>query len=203
MQVNVSDAKFLRAIKSPEDAPKPPRPSVAFAGRSNVGKSSLINALLKRKGLAKTSSTPGRTQAIVYFEVAEKYYFVDLPGYGYAKVPPEVKAEWGPMVERYFGGASELRLVVLILDARREPTRDDLQMVAWLRDLEIPYLFAVTKADKLSKNQLAQQMKTIAESLNVNEADALMPFSAETGQGRVELLRAILHSLDATENGRE
>jgi GTP-binding protein len=196
MKINVSDAKFLREIKRADDAPKPALPAVAFAGRSNVGKSSLINSLVRRKGLAKTSNTPGRTQSIIYFEVAGKYHFVDLPGYGYAKVPPEVKAQWGPMVERFLKQAENLRLVIVLLDARHEPTSGDRQLVNWLEAADVPYFFVMTKADKLGKNVLKKQIGVVRRAFGLIDEDAILPYSAVTGQGRDDLLRVLFNALD-------
>lgn len=197
MKVNVSDAKFLREIKSADQAPKPALPAVAFAGRSNVGKSSLINAVLKRKGLAKTSTTPGRTQSIIYFEVAEKYHFIDLPGYGYAKVPLEVKKQWGPMVERFLLQAKNVRLVIVLLDSRRVPSEQDIRLVQWLENANIPYFFVMTKTDKLTKNQLQKQKRAIQKAMGLADDNALLPFSIVTNQGRNDLLKVILDTLDA------
>ena len=131
----IQSAEFLRAVTKIEQAPKPDMPGVAFAGRSNSGKSSLINAITQRKGLARTSSTPGRTQEIVYFEINGKYHFVDLPGYGYAKAPESVRQKWGPMIEGFLRGAEALRLVIVILDIRRDPTPLDHQLIEFLNSI--------------------------------------------------------------------
>lgn len=185
------DAKFLRAVTRVEDAPKPPLPAVAFVGRSNSGKSSLINTLVGRKGLARTSSTPGRTQEIVYFEIEGKLHFVDLPGYGFAQAPESVRRAWGPMIEKFLRESGSLKLVVIILDARRIPTEDDLSMVEWLEAAERPYIFAVTKTDKLSATQFKNQLKAIQQRLGLQDDSALLPFSAISGRGRKELLQVI------------
>lgn len=197
MKPKIHEAKFLRSITRVSEAPTPLRPSVAFAGRSNVGKSSLLNALVRHKGLARTSSTPGRTQSIVYFGINERFYFIDLPGYGYAKVPMKVRARWGPMVEKFLTQVKELRLVIVILDARRDPSDQDLELVEWLDAAGLAYFFALTKADKLGRNALAKRSRAIQERLALKDADALLPFSAVTGTGHRELLGVIFDALNA------
>lgn len=191
MKFNINAAKFVREVKRVDQAPKPPRPAVVFAGRSNVGKSTLINSLVGHKNLAKTSRTPGRTQSIVYFEVDEKSYFIDVPGYGFAKAPERVRAKWGPMVENFLTNAEEIRLVIIILDIRREPSPDDLQLVEWLETIGLPYFFVLTKVDKVSKGKLQGRVQAIGRRLGVEGTDALLPFSAVSGQGRRELIDVI------------
>ncbi|MBI1785058.1 YihA family ribosome biogenesis GTP-binding protein [Candidatus Sumerlaeota bacterium] len=190
--MNLKDAKFLRAITRIEDAPRPAKPCILFAGRSNVGKSSLLNTLVQQKGLARTSSTPGRTQEIVYFDVAGKCYFVDLPGYGYAKVPQKLRAQWGPMIEKFIERNDQIRLVIIILDARRDPGEEEKQLSEWLGSLEKPHRFVVTKCDKLGKNELARRLTEISAALGLAESRAPIAFSSQTGAGRNELVRAIL-----------
>lgn len=191
MKFNINAAKFVREVKRVDQAPKPPRPAVVFAGRSNVGKSTLINSLVGHKNLAKTSRTPGRTQSIVYFEVDEKSYFIDVPGYGFAKAPERVRAKWGPMVENFLTNAEEIRLVIIILDIRREPSPDDLQLVEWLETIGLPYFFVLTKVDKVSKGKLQGRVQSIGRRLGVEGSEALLPFSAVSGQGRRELIDVI------------
>lgn len=191
------DAKFLRAITHASDAPKPALPAVAFVGRSNSGKSSLINTVVKHKGLARTSSTPGRTQEIVYFEIEGKLHFVDLPGYGFANAPLAVRSAWGPMIEKFLRETDALRLVVIILDARRIPSKDDLQMAEYLDAAGRPYIFALTKSDKLSESQFRRQIPEIQKKLGLGDDSALLPFSATTGRGRKELLQIIFSVLEA------
>jgi GTP-binding protein len=173
-------------------------PAVAFAGRSNVGKSSLINSLVGRKGLARASNTPGRTQEVIYFEIDERWHFVDLPGYGYAKVPPEIKRRWGPMIEGFLRQAKGLRLVVVILDARRDPSEDDKRLIGWLIDRERPFIFAVTKIDKIGRSELSRRMEAIRQGLGLADADALVPVSATTGAGVADLLAVIVEALAAS-----
>lgn len=191
------NAEFIKSVFKPDQAPRPVLPSIVFAGRSNVGKSSLINSLLRRKNLAKTSSTPGRTREIVYFSVDDRYHFVDIPGYGYAKAPKKVQAQWPPMIESFLTQAEGIRLVVIILDARRDPSADDLQLVAWLHSIGLPFLFVVNKIDKIRKTHRDRQLKTIAEKLGLSSRERLMPYSSEDGTGRQDLVRVLLTYLES------
>jgi GTP-binding protein len=158
-------------------------PEIAFAGRSNVGKSSLVNVLVNRKNLVRTSSTPGRTQLINFFQVNQDFMLVDLPGYGYAKVPLEVKKNWRPMMETYLSKRSNLRGVVLILDIRRVPVEEDLQMLAWLRTFHITPIVVITKCDKVSKNERAKQTAIILQRTGLEKGD-LCFFSALSREGK-------------------
>ena len=158
-------------------------------GRSNVGKSSLINSLLGVKGLARTSSTPGRTQLINFFLINEAFYFVDLPGYGYARVPTEIKQEWGPMIEKYLATRKNLVLSIIIVDSRHNPSKLDLMMKEWLEARQQPFLIVATKADKLSSNQLNKQMKQMEAQLG---AGRVIPYSAVTRRGAERVWRDIL-----------
>lgn len=194
MRFKVQHAEFLRAITKPEQAPPERRPAVAFAGRSNVGKSSLINKLTGRRGLARTSSTPGRTREIIYFDINEKAYFVDLPGYGYAKVSAAIQRQWAPMMDRFFRHVDGLRLTVVIIDVRRDPTPEDERLITMLEQVGIPYIFAVTKCDKLSRSQVARRLKQLNATLGVDES-GLVPVSAETGDGIDDLLGVIGEAL--------
>jgi GTP-binding protein len=170
--------------------PESALPEVAFAGRSNVGKSSLLNALVRRKSFARVSRTPGRTREINFFRINNGFVLVDLPGYGYARISKERKAEWRPMIESYLRRTTQLRGIVLLLDIRREPSEDDRAMLDFLADLEVPTIVALTKTDKLSKAAAREQAENISRSLML-EPDQVIPFSAHTGEGRVELLEAI------------
>lgn len=174
----------------PGDFPRDQRPQFAFVGRSNVGKSSLINAVLKRKAVARVSQTPGKTQAVQFYLINEKFYLVDLPGYGYAKVPKTVKQSWGELVRSYLASAETLQLIFLLLDVRRSPSEDDLQMHEWTRTAGVDERIVLTKSDKLSKNQLANSRKTIAKELEVDPA-ILVPASAVTKQGIDDVRREI------------
>jgi GTP-binding protein len=166
-------------------------PEVAFAGRSNVGKSSLLNTLVRRKSFARVSRTPGRTREINFFRINNGFVLVDLPGYGYARISKEKKAEWRPMIESYLRRTTQLRGIVLLLDIRREPSEDDRAMLDFLAQTEVPTLVALTKLDKLSKAAGRARVTEIARALAL-EAEQVIPFSAQTGEGRVELLEAIM-----------
>ena len=159
-------------------------PEIAFLGRSNVGKSSLLNSLLNRKGLARTSNTPGRTQSINYFLINEEFYFVDLPGYGYAKVSKSMRADWGEMARDYLSDQPDLQLSIQLVDSRRPPTGLDAQLNEWLTFNEKPHIVAATKADKSSRNQLSKQIRDIKTSF---PSSKVIPYSSQTGEGRDEL----------------
>ena len=176
--------------------PDSPLPEVAFAGRSNVGKSSLLNTLVRRKSFARVSRTPGRTREINFFRVNNTFVLVDLPGYGYARISKEKKAEWRPMIESYLRRTTQLRGIVLLLDIRREPSEDDRAMLDFLAEVEVPTIVALTKTDKLSKAAARESAVEIARSLAL-EAEQVIPFSAHTGEGRVELLEAITSLVEA------
>ncbi|MFP4476979.1 MAG: ribosome biogenesis GTP-binding protein YihA/YsxC [Desulfatibacillaceae bacterium] len=188
--MGAKSAEFVKSATRPGQYPSPDLPEVAFAGRSNVGKSSLINSLVGRKKLVKTSSTPGRTQLINFFRINDRYSFVDLPGYGYAKVPKHVKREWAPMMEKYFRTRETLRGVVLILDVRRDPGEEEHALVDWLIEIGRPCLLVATKADKLSGNKLAVRMREVSRALGVDR-DTVIPFSAKTGRGGDKVWAAI------------
>jgi len=166
-------------------------PEIAFAGRSNVGKSSLLNNLVRRKSFARVSKTPGRTREINFFRINNQFLFVDLPGYGYARISKEKKAEWRPLIESYLGRTAQLRGLVLLLDIRRDPSDDDRAMLDFLARLEIPTLVALTKADKISKAAVQTRVGDISRALSL-DAEQIIPFSVVTGQGRTELLEAIM-----------
>lgn len=181
--MHVTSAEFVKSATKPAHYPPADFPEVAFAGRSNVGKSSLINVLVNRKGLVRTSSTPGRTQLINFFLVNARLMLVDLPGYGFAKVPLAVKKEWGPMIETYLSSRPNLGCVVLILDIRRVPTAEDRQMLQWLRAYDIPTLVVVTKCDKVSKNERARQTEIITRDMGLSR-DEMRFFSALSREGK-------------------
>jgi len=171
-------------------------PEVAFAGRSNVGKSSLLNSLVRRKSFARVSRTPGRTREINFFRVNNGYVLVDLPGYGYARVSKQQKSDWKPLMESYLRRTTQLRGIVLLLDIRREPSEDDRAMLDFLAETEVPTIVALTKTDKLSKGAARQRVTELAETLRLPN-EQLIPFSAHTGEGRIELLEAITDLVDA------
>jgi len=191
--MNIHQTTFIKSAVKPADYPPVDLPEIAFAGRSNVGKSSLINVLVERKGLVRTSSTPGRTQLINFFQMTAAPFslnLVDLPGYGYAKVPLDVKKQWGPMMERYLSGRESLRGVVLILDIRRIPSDEDLQMLEWLRSYNRRPIVVLTKCDKLTKNQRAKQIALISQRTGIGK-EGLTLFSALSKEGRENVWQAI------------
>ena len=178
--------------------PESSLPEIAFAGRSNVGKSSLLNTLVRRKSFARVSRTPGRTREINFFRVNNGFVLVDLPGYGYARVSKERKAEWKPLMESYLRQTSQLRGIVLLLDSRREPSEDDRAMLDFLAEMEVPTIVAVTKVDKLSKAAARQRVAEISRALTL-ESEQVIPFSAHSGEGRVELLEAITDLIEGAD----
>jgi GTP-binding protein len=184
--MKVTAAEFIKSATKPSEYPPGNFPEVAMAGKSNVGKSSLINALVNRKNLAKISSSPGRTQTINFFRVNGTISLVDLPGYGYAKVPLSVRETWKPMVESYLQTRQEIRLVVLILDARRGASAEDLALLDWLDYHGIPCVIALTKADKLSSIERARQKKALA-AIPLLSGKTFLFFSAMTGEGKEDL----------------
>jgi len=186
----VKSAAFITSAVKPDQYPEALFPEVAFAGRSNVGKSSLINTLVNRKRLVKTSSTPGRTQLINFFSVNDSLFLVDLPGYGYAKVPAAVKRKWGPMIETYMKGRESLAAVVLIMDIRRLPGIEEQNFIDWLNLYRRTPILVLTKADKLSKIKRQKQARAISAALGVDES-ALIPFSAKTRLGKPAVWSAI------------
>jgi GTP-binding protein len=194
----IKSAQFITSAVKPSQYPPEVMPEVAFSGRSNVGKSSLINILVNRKRLVKTSRTPGRTQLINFFSINESLGLVDLPGYGYAKVPAAVKKTWRPMIEAYLTQRGCLKGVVLILDIRRTPGVDETLFLNWLAKHEIPVLLVVTKADKLSKTNQTKQLKTISKALGI-DTDFLIMFSAKTRQGKETVWEAIGELLSGDE----
>jgi GTP-binding protein len=186
--MKVTCATFVKSATSPEHYPRDGRPEIAFMGRSNVGKSSLINSLLGVRGLARTSSTPGRTQLINFFLINDAFYFVDLPGYGYARVPRDVKKLWGPMVEKYLATRSCLVLSIVITDSRHEPTELDLSMKEWLEARGKPFIIAATKVDKLSSNQLRASLSRASAVLGIDE---IVAYSAVTRTGAARIWKEI------------
>jgi GTP-binding protein len=192
--LDIRSVEFYRAAYKPADFPNDKRPQFAMVGRSNVGKSSLINAILKRKAVARVSQTPGKTQAVQFYLVNERFHLVDLPGYGYAKVPREVKRSWGHLVRSYLDNADQLRLIFLLLDARRTPSEDDRLMHEWTRAAGIDERIVLTKSDKLSNSQLARSKGAIADDLAI-EAERMIACSAVTKTGIESLRREIASRL--------
>ncbi len=174
------------------------KPELAFAGKSNVGKSSLINALVNRKKLARTSSEPGKTQTINFYNVNNEMYFVDLPGYGFAKVSKETQAKWGKMIENYLHKSEVLKAVFLLIDIRHEPSNNDCMMYDWIFDNGFEPIIIATKADKISKGQILKQINIIRKKLNCTDTTRIIPFSALSGQGKEEIY-SIIDSLTGEE----
>ena len=194
--MKILKAEYARGAVKKEQYPLEERPEVAFLGRSNVGKSSLLNKILNRKKLVMVSSTPGKTRLINFFEINESFYLVDLPGYGYARVPLEVKDQWRRMIEEYLTGRLPLRGVVMLLDIRHAPTSADRAMLDWLRFYGYPTALAATKADKIPKGRRRAHLQVIEDELGLKEDEPLIPFSAVTGEGKDALWRHIKGFLD-------
>lgn len=190
--MKITTAEFVKSAVKPEQYPGGDLPEVAFAGRSNVGKSSLINALLGRKKLAQTSATPGKTRLINFFTVNGKLSFVDLPGYGFARVSRAEQETWGPMIGTYLRKRENLRLVISILDVRHDPTGQDRDLIDWLRRFGRKHLIVLTKSDKLSRGEALKRRRRIASLLGLGEFETPILFSARTGEGKGEIWKAIL-----------
>jgi GTP-binding protein len=193
--MKVTKAEFLKSAFKEDDWPKDSQPEVAFLGRSNVGKSSLINSLLAVRGLARTSSTPGRTQSLNFFAINNRFRFVDFPGLGYARVPKNIKSTWGEMATDYLAKRSQLVLSIHLVDSRHEPTKQDLQLHEWLEQSNKPRLIVATKSDKLSHNELRKNLQHIARVL---DNDSVVAYSAKSGRGREELWRAIQSAIEGS-----
>jgi GTP-binding protein len=192
----IRSLEFIGPMASPHGwRPEAKWPEVAFAGRSNVGKSSLLNRLVRRKKFARVSNTPGRTREVNFFLVNNQFVLVDLPGYGYARISKERRAEWRPLIEGYLQSSSPLRGIVQLLDVRHEPTDDDRQMLDFLASVGVPTLFALTKIDKLTRAERVARIAALTEQLGTSE-DQVIPFSAVTGEGRDELAEAVVALVD-------
>lgn len=199
--MKIISAEFIKSAVWPPQYPLATMPEIAFVGRSNVGKSSLMNTLVGRRKLAKTSNTPGRTQLINFFTVNGSISFVDLPGYGFAKVSQSIKKDWGDMMDAYLQERQNLALVIFILDIRRDPSEDDLSLRDWLEHYRIPYIPILTKADKVSNNQAVVRKKLIEKSLGTNAQKKIILFSAKTKKGKEELWQFLENHLSSLENG--
>ena len=187
----IKKVELEKVIGVTSKIPDMPYPEFAFAGKSNVGKSSLINALMNRKALARVSSQPGKTQTINYYNVNDKIYLVDLPGYGYTKVAVEVKAKWGKMVEKYLRQSKMLKYVFLLIDSRHKPSDNDIMMYEWIVSQGLTPIIVATKTDKLKRSQIKGQMELIMKTLNLTSKEQLLPFSSETKVGVNELWEII------------
>jgi GTP-binding protein len=191
--MRITSAKFVKSAFKETDWPRDKRPEIAFLGRSNVGKSSFINSLLGVRGLARTSSTPGRTQALNFFLINEKFWFVDLPGYGYARAPKDVKVQWSAAASDYLEKRRQLALSVHLIDARHEPAARDLQLHKWLTHHHRPHVIVATKSDKLSNNELKRNIARAKQKMSTPD---ILQYSAVTGRGRNEVWRAIADALN-------
>ena len=196
MAINYNKAEFIRSAVRPEAFIRDGRPQVTFAGRSNVGKSSVINRLLQRKSMAKVGDKPGKTVHVNYFLLDKTCYLVDLPGYGFAKVPQAEKDRWAKLMEDYFA-ANRITLGVLIVDYRHPPTNNDITMARWFLDSGCPFVVLANKKDKLKKSELEPNLATIRADLELPESCPVIPFSAEKGDGRDELVKCILNAVKA------
>ncbi|NIR51676.1 YihA family ribosome biogenesis GTP-binding protein [candidate division KSB1 bacterium] len=194
--MKITSVEFVKSVVNLNDIPKDNLKEIAIAGRSNVGKSSLINCLLNRKKLAKTSSTPGKTRQLNYFKINDRFYFVDLPGYGYAKVSKKESAQWRGLIEGYIIQSPDLMAVLSIIDSRIGPTALDTQLFEWLTSLNLQLILVATKSDKLSKSELNKQIAKFSEQLKPFPTRGVIPFSAVTGSGKKEVWREILALLE-------
>jgi GTP-binding protein len=194
--LKIKQSEFIISAVGPSQYPADGLPEIALAGRSNVGKSSLINKMLLRRNLARTSQQPGKTQTLNYYKINEDLYFVDFPGYGYAKVSKTQRASWGKMIELYLKDREPLRLVVQLVDLRHPPSVEDQNMYAWLSHYEIPMCVVATKTDKVSRSQWPKHSKIVRQTLGMPGHVPLILFSSETGQGRDELWSLIMQSAE-------
>jgi GTP-binding protein len=193
--MKITQAEFIISAVKPHQFPEDALPEIALAGRSNVGKSSLINTMIMRKNLARTSSQPGKTQQLNYYRINDQIYFVDFPGYGYAKVSKTKRAEWGEMIEDFIKEREPLKLLLQIVDIRHAPSTDDQLMYEWLKHHDIPICIVATKADKIPKGKWDKHVRIIRETLNAVPSDSVVLFSSETGKGREELWEVIMGTI--------
>lgn len=184
--MHIQNVEFLISAVRPEQYPDPIIPEIALAGRSNVGKSSFINNMVNRKKMARTSSKPGKTQQLNYYKIEDWFYFVDVPGYGYARVSKSEKNKWGAMLQTYFSTRENLKMALLLVDFRHEPSRDDIMMMDFFNEFNIPFFVIATKADKVKRSQWPKHISQIYKGLNLISVDQILPYSSETGVGREE-----------------
>lgn len=194
MAINLQNAEFILSATTPKTFLRDGLPQVAFAGRSNVGKSSVINRLLGRKNFARVGAAPGKTIHINYFKIDKTFYLVDLPGYGYAKVSKAERDRWGKLMEDYFADPECMTLGVMIVDSRHKPTADDCTMAQWYKDTGCPFVVVANKLDKLKKREIEPNLQLIRETLDLDDSVKVIPFSAEKGDGKQELLQIIFES---------
>lgn len=195
MDINFNRVEFVLSAASEKQFVRDGRPQIVFAGRSNVGKSSVINQLVNRKNFARVGATPGKTAQINYFRIDNRIYFVDLPGYGYAKVSQAERDRWGKLMESYFASEGLISIGVQIVDARHKPTADDITMFEWFRSKGCPVVVVANKLDKLKKSEVEPNMQQIWDTLALREEDTLIPFSAEKGTGKADLLAVLLDAV--------
>ncbi|KXG11505.1 ribosome biogenesis GTP-binding protein YihA/YsxC [Anoxybacillus rupiensis] len=193
--MKVTAAEITISAVKPEQYPAGMLPEFALAGRSNVGKSSFINKMINRKNLARTSSKPGKTQTLNFYLINEAFYFVDVPGYGFAKVSKQERQAWGKMMETYFTTREQLKAVILVIDLRHPPTKDDVMMYEFLKYHQLPTIVVATKADKVPKGKWPKHQKVVRETLKMAKEDEVILFSAETGQGKEEAWSALLRRM--------
>ncbi|MCM3224261.1 ribosome biogenesis GTP-binding protein YihA/YsxC [Terribacillus saccharophilus] len=184
--MKVTEAEIVISAVSKKQYPVTHMPEIALAGRSNVGKSSFINKMINRKNLVRTSQKPGKTQTLNFYKINDRFHFVDVPGYGYAKVSKKERNAWGVMLEEYFTERENLKAVVLLVDIRHEPTKDDVSMYEFLKHYELPVVVVATKLDKIPKGKRVQHIKRAAKKLQLLQEDIILPFSSETGEGKEE-----------------
>ena len=195
--MKIVTAEFVTSAGKASECPPGPRLEIAVSGRSNVGKSSLLNSLFGRRRLVKVSSTPGKTQRLNYFLVNDQFHVVDLPGYGFANAPDSVRDQWRTMMQEYLRTRRQLTAVIQLVDSRHEPSREDREMVKWLRGEQLPFCLIASKIDKLGQSKRAPALRAITEALQVPAAQTLIPHSSETGEGRTELLAWMSRTLEA------
>lgn len=201
--MNVNQVALETVCGITSTLPENTLPEFAFVGKSNVGKSSLINVMVQRKSLARTSSQPGKTQTINFYQIEDKLYFTDLPGYGYAKVSSEIRAKWGKMIERYLNSSKQLKLIFLLIDIRHEPSANDKMMYDWIVYQGFLPVIIATKLDKIKRSQKEKQLKLIKDGLKVKSNTKIIPFSAQTRQGREEIWACIEELLPDREEKKE
>ncbi len=190
-EVDINKSRYELTAVKPDQYPASEMPEIALVGRSNVGKSSIINTLLNRRGLARISSSPGKTRGINFYNIDDTLYFVDLPGYGFAKVSKEERASWGRMIETYLNKRKQLKMVLMLVDIRHQPTADDRMMYDWITGMELPHLVVATKMDKISRGQVQGRLSDIRKTLGIKAGVGLIAYSSETRQGRDQVWKEI------------
>lgn len=195
-KMKVTSAEILISAVTKQQYPEDKLPEIALAGRSNVGKSTFINRMIQRRSLARTSSKPGKTQTLNFYKINDAFYFVDVPGYGYAQVSKKEREKWGGMMEEYFETRDTLSVVVIVTDSRHKPTDDDIQMYAYLKYIQVPVVIIATKIDKLSRSQRNKQIQQMKRNLNIDPQDHFVPFSGITGEGKDHVWSILKHYIN-------